>query len=128
MPVHYEIDRIRRVIRTKCVQNVTLPEVIHHFHELEQNPDCPDQLDVVLDWSEMTSLPSSDQLRAVSREIGRIRDHVRFGRCAIVVGSEAVYGTAMVFEVFAARGFRATKIFRRVGDAEAWLAAPESRG
>jgi hypothetical protein len=38
MPVHYEIDRIRRVIRTKCVQNVALPEVIHHFHELEQTP------------------------------------------------------------------------------------------
>ena len=53
---------------------------------------------------------------------GRLRSRVRFGICAILVGSDAVFGTAMVFEVAAARNFRVTKVFRDAGEAEAWLA------
>jgi hypothetical protein len=122
MPVLYQIDKRNKVIRTKCVGNVTLPEVIHHFHTLEHDPDCPDRLDVLLDLREMTSLPSDDQLRGVSEEIRRVRDRVTFGACAIVAASDAIFGTAKIFEVFAARGFRATRVVRGPSEAEAWLA------
>ena len=121
MPVTYQIDRDQAVIRTRCSGYVTFPEVMAHFHALELEDDCPNPLDVVLDLSETTSLPSSEQLRSVSKEISRIRPAVAFGACAIVARTEALYGTALVFEVFAARGFRTTKVFRQASTAEAWL-------
>ena len=122
MPVTYEIDKARGIIRTKCAGYVTLSDVKEHFRELADDPDCPKQLDVVLDLCDTTSLPGSEQLRAVGEEIGRLRERVRFGAGAIVVGTDALFGTAMVFEVAAARGFRVTKVFRDLGEAETWLA------
>ncbi len=126
MPIRYEIERIQRVIRTRCTGYVVLSEVIDHFRQLEHDPDCSKQLDVVLDLSTTTSLPSSDQLRAVGKEIGRIRDRVRFGDCAIVVSSDAVFAVAAEFGVHAAKAFRALKIFRRLDEAEVWLAGHPS--
>ncbi len=122
MPVSYRIDKARGLIRTRCEGYVTLPEVVAHFRDLVADDECPRRLDVLLDLSEITSLPSSDQLRTVSGEIARIRGVVEFGACAILVSTEAAFGTALVFEVLAARGFRTTKVFRESGTAEAWLA------
>jgi hypothetical protein len=123
MPVTYQIDKTQSVIRTQCTGPVTLPEVLAHFRELEIDEDCPNQLDVVLDLTQQVTIPSSDQLRSVSKEILRIRPTVKFGSCAIVASNDALFGTALVFEVFAARGFRATKVFRQTSTAEAWLSS-----
>jgi hypothetical protein len=126
MPVTYEIDKKQGVIRTRCIGFVTLAEVTDHFRALEQDADCPSRLDVVLDLRETRSLPTSDQLRAVSEEIGRIRGKVQFGACAFVVHTDPLFGTAMVLEVFAAKRFRVTKIFRELAEAETWLALQRS--
>ncbi len=122
MPVIYQIDAARGLIRTKCVGNVTFPEVADHFRALEADPDCPGRLDVLLDLRETTSLPTDLQLKAVSEEIARIRRTVHFGACAIVASSDALFGTAKIFEVVAARVFRVTEVFRGPAAAEAWLA------
>lgn len=103
MPVIYTIDGANAIVRTRCIGHVTLPEVLDHFAALEKDPRCPRRLDVLLDLRSLTSLPTSDQLRAVSQEIDRIRGRVEFGACAIVADQDAVIGTAMVFEVFAPR-------------------------
>ncbi len=127
MSVTYTIDKPLGLIRTRCFGHVTLPEVIAHFRELEMDEQCPTRLDVILDLTDTTSLPSSEQLRTVTEKIGRLRDSVRFGACAIVVGSDAWFGTAQVFEVLAARSFSATKVFREFGAAETWLEDQRSR-
>jgi hypothetical protein len=127
MPVIYQIDKRHGLIRTKCVGNVTEPEVLQHFRTLEHDPDCPDRLDVLLDLREMITLPSDQNLRAVSQEIARLRERVQFGACAIVASSDAVFGTAKVFEVFAARGFRSTTVVRGPAEAEVWLAEQRAR-
>ncbi|SRR6266540_2308203 len=126
MPVSYEIAKARGIIRTTCAGRVTFGEVVDHFQALEQDPDCPKRLDVLLDLRETTTLPTSDQLRAVSEEIGRIRSKVQFDACAILAATDALFGSAMVFEVFAARRFRATKVFREPDEAEAWLESRRS--
>ena len=126
MPVTYDIDKTQEIIRTKCFGEVTLPQVTAHFHALSQDRDCPSRLDVLLDLRESATLPTSDQLRAVSEEIRRLREKVQFGACAILAGTDALFGTAMVFEVFAARGFRVTKVFRELAEAEIWLAVQRS--
>jgi hypothetical protein len=124
MPVSYEIDTTRGLIHTRCVGPVTLEEVLGHFADLIRDPECPDRLDVLLNLSEITSLPTSDELRAVSSEIGRIRPHVIFGRCAIVTANDAWFGTARMFEVFASNYFHATDVFRTVDEAALWLGSP----
>jgi HrpA-like RNA helicase len=128
MPVVYLIDREKALIRTRCVGPVTLPEVADHFRQLERDPDRPARVDVLLDLREVSSLPTDDQLRAVGREIQRIRDSVRFGACAIVASSDVLFGTAKMFEVVAAPGFRVTRVFRGPTEAEAWLAEQRSPG
>jgi hypothetical protein len=126
MPVTYAIDSARGLIRTRCVGYVMLPEVLDHFRALEADEDCPRHLDVILDLRDMTSMPDSQKLNAASREISRIRPTVEFGACAILVSTDALYGMAQVFEVMAARFFRATKIFREPSGAEAWVADQQS--
>src|SRR5262249_28294493 len=68
MPVLYDIDRDQRVIRTRCVGYVTFPEVADHFRALEQEDDCPSPLDVLLDLRASLTVPSTEQLQAVSQE------------------------------------------------------------
>jgi hypothetical protein len=126
MPVTYEIDKKRGIIRTRCVGDVTFEEVLGHFRTLVSDPDCPERLDVLLDLSAQTILPNSGQLRGVSQEIAKVRDRVRFDACAIVAPSDALFGLIRMFEVFAEGQFRATRVFRAVEEAEAWLLAEQS--
>ena len=121
MPVTYEIDKAAGIIRTKCTGPVTIEEVIEHFHVLERDSDCPSRLDVLLDLSEETSVPTSDNLMCVTREIGRIRGTVEFGNCAIVACIDVVYGMLRMFQVFAEECFRESHVFRTVSEAEVWL-------
>jgi hypothetical protein len=121
MPVVYEIDKARGLIRTRCLGHVTFEEVIGHFPTLAQDPECPPRLDVLLDLSEMTSLPDAPKLREVSAEIGKVRDRVRFGACAIVAPRDVLFGMLRMFEVYAEERFDATRVFREVAEAEAWL-------
>jgi hypothetical protein len=121
MPVTYLIDKAEGLIRTRCVGDVTLEEVADHFRELVENPDCPERLDVLLDLSEMITLPESEQLRSVGSIISRVLPKVHFGACAIVATRDALYGMIRVFEVFAEHQFASLKIFRDHSEAEMWL-------
>jgi len=125
MPITYEIDKARGVIRTRCVGHVVFAEVAEHFRTLFLDPACPERLDVLLDLSEMTSVPGVEQLKAVPGEIGRIRDRVRFEACAIVATSDLLFGLTRMFEVFAEEQFRTTCVFRDASEAEAWLIAQQ---
>lgn len=121
MPVVYEIDQARAIIRTRCVGDVSFEEVIGHFHMLESDPACPPRLDVLLDLSDMTSLPEPGQLREVSSQMGNMSERVRFGACVIVAPRTVLFGLLRMFEVFAEERFRTTHVFREIGEAEAWL-------
>jgi hypothetical protein len=102
---------------------VTIEEVIDHFRVLEEDPDCPDRMDVLLDLSEETSVPESENLRDITSEISRIRGRVQFGACAIVACTDVLFGMLRMFEVFAEDYFRETCVFRTVSEAEGWLAS-----
>ena len=119
--ITYRIDREARRVRTRCAGFVTVADVRDHFRALAEDPDCPEKLDVLLDLREVTSMPSTEQLAEVAQAIGAIRSRVRFGRCAIVATSDALFGTARVFEVAAARVFDTTGVFRGPTEAETWL-------
>ena len=126
MPVTYKIDADKRIIRTKCVGVVTLQEVMDHFRALEQDSECQNLLDVLLDLSEVDSLPETPQIAAVVSEMKRVRGRVRFGTCAIVARRDALIGMMRVFEAMAEECFHVTCTFRVVNEAEIWLASQQS--
>ena len=126
MSVTYKIDANKKTVRTKCVGLVTLQEVVDHFRILEQDPDCPDILDVFLDLSEMDSLPETREISTVINEVKRIRGQVRFGACAILASRDALIGMMRVFEAMAEECFRVTCTFRVANEAEAWLVSKKS--
>ena len=123
MPISYEIDPGRRLIVTSCTGQTALTEVLQHFEQLINDPDCPRVLNVLLDLTEMTAVPDSGQLHAAAMAVAQASEHVRFDYCAIVAASEATRGLAMVWQMFAQQTFRAAETFRTVEDAQAWLRA-----
>lgn len=121
MPISYQFESDGRTIRTKCMGLVTLQEVVNHFRTLQQDPACPEGLDVFLDLSEVESVPEAGQISTVVTEIKRIRGQVRFGACAIVARGDALFGMMRMFEAHAEQLFRVTRAFRVAAEAEMWL-------
>jgi hypothetical protein len=128
MPITYQIDTNEAIIRTKCFGDVTLEEVIDHFQQLSEDPACPDRLDVLLDLTEETTIPKSQELRVVTGKIAGVLRRVQFGACAIVACVDALFGMLRMFEVFAEDLFRQTRVFRSLSEAEVWLAAQHEAG
>jgi hypothetical protein len=127
MPVNYQIDKANAIIRTECVGDVTLEEVVNHFRELARDPNCPERLDVLLDLRGQSSIPENQQLRVVTSEMARVRGRVQFGACAIVAPRDALYGMLRVFQVFTEAYFREAQVFRTLEEAEQWLAAERAK-
>jgi hypothetical protein len=98
MPVRYSIDPPQQRIRTTCDGYVTFPEVAAHFQELRTDPMFRDCLDVLLDLTGCTSLPTPDQLRAVVDRITESGGRWRFGLCAIITADEALFGMSRIFK------------------------------
>jgi hypothetical protein len=94
VPVTYKIEADKRTIRTKCIGFVTLDEIIDHFRTLQQDPDCPDHLNVFLDLSEVDSLPGTGQISTVINEVKKLRGRVRFSACAILATRDTVSSSA----------------------------------
>jgi hypothetical protein len=126
MPVTYKIYPAEKLIRTRCIGDVTLEEVTEHFRELERDPNLPDRLNVLLDLSETTSVPSAQEVRAASNEVEKVLRSVQFQACVIVASNDVLFGMMRMFVVFARNYFTATQVFRVAADAEAWLASHES--
>lgn len=129
MPVTYQIDAANGIVRTRCVGAVTLEEVLGHFRDLTRDPNCPRRLDVLLDLSQETSLPESQEMRIVAYEISRVRERVVFATCAVVACGDALFGMLRMFQVFTEELFGESWVFRSLPEAEAWLAERrEARG
>lgn len=128
MPIQYVIDPNERTIRTKCVGQLSLSDVISHFHTLALDPQCVGLLNVFLDLSEANTLPESREILAVVTELKRIRSKARFGACAILATGDALFGMMRVFETHAEEFFRVTHTFRSATEAEAWFALQNRSG
>ena len=121
MPVTYEIDRKRNRIATRCVGDTTLSEVLEHFDELERDAQRPPHLDVLLDLTEQTNLPTAQQIQAAASRIGMAKWMIDFRACAVVVNRDALFGMLRMFEVFAHPHFERLRVFRDMTQARAWL-------
>jgi len=120
MPITYRIDRERSRIVTTCAGDVTLPEVMAHFDQLQKDPEVTPRLNVLLDLTRQTSVPMAPQIQAAADRVGLVTNVV-FEACAIVASREALFGMARMFEVLARGHFAVLKTFRNREEAEEWL-------
>lgn len=128
MPVTYEIDREHALIRTRCVGYVTLAEVVDHFRALRDDASRPPRLDVLLDFTGTESVPDSDQLTTVAREIEDLSEKIEWGACAVVASGDLLFGISRMLLALAESQFQGVNVLRSLEDAEHWLAsrrAPE---
>jgi hypothetical protein len=128
VPVLYELDPDAGFIRTRCVGDVRVQEVLAHFTELATDPKLPPRLDVLLDLREITTLPETEHLRAVAGSVHRLESRVTWGACAIVATSPGMFGMSRMFEVFVQDAFARTHVFRELAEAERWLARARGEG
>jgi hypothetical protein len=127
MSITYAVDEGSRLIRTVGSGEVTAGEVASHLEELDAHLHRDVQFDVLLDLGGCTSLPTSEQLRAIAEQLGRLGGRHRFGRCAIVAQRDALFGMTRMFEVFAQEQFAETRAFRATDEAERWLRSAGGR-
>jgi hypothetical protein len=121
MPIVYEIDRTRGLIRTCCVGPVTLGEVMDHFNQLRSDARLPKRVNVLIDVTAMSSAPDRDELRAVVAEVKKTSVSLDWGVLAVVAQSDLLFGMHRIFAVFIEDNFTATGVFRTHAEAERWL-------
>jgi len=126
VPISYQIDAEKNLIRTKAVGQLTLQEVVNHFRTLEKDAQRPERPDVFLDLSEVDSAPDTRQLSIVVGEMKRIGAKLRFGACAILASRDALFGMMRMFEALAEEFFRETRTFRDETEALVWLVSRQS--
>ena len=122
MPITYRLEVAKSLIITRCVGHVTLPEVQEHFRELARVwPPVIHRLDVALDLTDQTSLPTLPQLEAVEKEIEAQIGPRKFGRCAVITEMDLLYGSMQMLQVLVGRLFDAIEVFRTPEAALMWL-------
>lgn len=126
MPVTYEIDQERELIRTRCEGPVKFTEVLEHFRALENDPSLPARPDVLLDLTAAEASPESDQLRSVAREVEILKKKIDWGACAIVADRDIWFGFARVFHAFAQEHFSQATVLRDLDEALRWLESQRS--
>ena len=120
MPVSYEIDSARGLIRTRCSGNVELADVLGHFAALQRDPARPPWPDVLLDFTGLESLPHAFQVETVKDRLGW-RPAFRFRYCAMVADRDVVFGIARMFQSMTTAFFENVVVVRSLVEAEEWL-------
>lgn len=65
MPVPCQIDPHYSVLHAKCLGEVTFQEILYNIDLLEQDPLCTGRLDVLLDVSDLETIPDKTQLASL---------------------------------------------------------------
>ena len=121
MPVLYEIDVDRRLVRTTCAGSVVFDQVMKHFAALERDPRRTAAMDVVLDIRTITTTPETSQLRQVAERISPAQSTLTWGRLVIVASTPEAIGIGRLFTQFAQGRFVAATVVGTLGEAERWL-------
>jgi hypothetical protein len=126
--VQYQIDRADRRITTRAFADVTIEEVLAHFDELSADPTYEPELDVLLDLVDCETLPGIDEVRSAAGRVTADLSSLRFGRLAVVVVSDALFGMVRMFHTLSEVAFSDAQIFKDRDQALQWLGERPDRG
>jgi hypothetical protein len=121
MTIHYRIDASSNRISTRVFGEVTIDEALQHFDELSVDPSYEPGLDVLLDLTDCETLLDVDKIRTVAARVTADLSTLRFGRMAIVVASDALFGMLRMFHTLSESAFSEAQIFRDCDGAIQWL-------
>jgi hypothetical protein len=124
MTVQYQIDRSIRRITTRAFAELTIEEVLEHFDELSADSTYEPDLDVLLDLVDCETLPTIDQIRSAAGRVTADLSSLRFGRLAVVVVSDALFGMLRMFHTLSEAAFSDAQIFKDRDQALQWLGEP----
>ena len=124
MTVTYNYDPATRRIETLCEGDVTLVEVLNHFHLLSLDRTIAAGADVLLDLRSLSSMPEAVQIDAAVGQLKRVASQRQFGRCAVVADAARTQSVATMFGSAATGNFSAYRVFTSIVDARSWLDAP----
>lgn len=121
MPLNYSIDTALGIVRIVVVGGATQDEQVRlaeaWFGEPEYKPGMP----ILLDNRLRDVVESSAHIREMA-DLTKKSDVLEPGtRCAVVVASDVEFGLTRMFATLADGGPMETRVFRDIGEAEAWL-------
>jgi len=128
MPVTYCLDCETATLNTCCAGQVTFEEVLAHFDALAKDETLLPSLDLLLDLSAQETAPDGAQVRQLANRLAAIRADLAWGRCAIVVSRDVLFGIARMFGVYTDEAFVETQVFRDPAAARDWLAGGRDQG
>lgn len=118
MPVLYEIDVDRHLVRTTCAGAVTFEQVMAHFAALERDPRRTGPMDIVLDIRTITTTPETSQLRRVAERMSPEQSTLKYGRLVVVAFTPEAIGIGRLFAEFARGRFASTTVVSSLEEAE----------
>jgi hypothetical protein len=121
MTIHYRIDASSNRITTRVFGAVTIDEAFQHLDELSADPSYEPDLDVLLDLIDCETLLDTDQIRVAAARVTADLSTLRFGRLAVVVASEVLFGSLRMFHTLSESAFSEAQIFRDRDEALQWL-------
>ena len=121
MPIRYDIEEARSLIRTRCTGVTTLAEVAAHFKELRADSRVPQHANVLLDLTALVSAPERDQLRSVVAEMKGVGGSLHWGVLAVAARTDLLFGMSRILAVFVEDVFTSTGVFRTLVEAERWI-------
>jgi hypothetical protein len=124
LTVQYQIDRSIRRITMRAFAEVVIEEVLAHFDELSADPSYEPELDVLLDLVDCETLPEIEQIRSAAGRVTADLSSLRFGRLAVVVVSDALFGMVRIFHTLSEAAFSDAQIFRDRDQVLQWLDEP----
>ena len=125
MPVTYEIDASRHLVRTLASGVVTYQELERHVADEER--DDAVGLAEVLDARGATTDLTSDQVRGLVARTDALVRKGRFGALAIVTDNDVAFGMARMYQLLCELSLAARiEVFRDLEPALAWLRAVSS--
>jgi hypothetical protein len=119
MPLTFEVDTQRRIIRSRGTGALTTADLLQYFADTRADPDYDDSMHRVMDLRDVTKLPSSDDIRWLAA-FARTKAPVETARMAIIASSDLAFGVSMMFKAFVGYGEQLI-VVRDEAEAMAWL-------
>jgi hypothetical protein len=120
MPIQYEIDKGRRLLRAVSIGRVDAEAVRDYLRRMESDPDYDPAFDGIIDVRSASADVSPDDIRDIA-ELVRRRPREATGRRAVLVSSDEHFGLMRMFEAYASGGPTRYRVFRDPDEAKAWL-------
>ena len=121
MPVSYEIDAARGVVRITIGDEFTAAEAVALLERLASDPLLSPGMSQLVDLTRMTTPPTVAESENLASALARLRGRFEGARCAVIVAHPAMYGAIRQLAALAARAGVEVRPFNDQVAAGEWL-------